>query len=302
MTSPVGDILYLQTADGKELFVPDDEFRMITYGNFGAPPVSFITRKGYKQHGSIEVDYLLEPRTISVRLWRAAGCTRQQYWDNRLALHDFLRHNRGGPLTFVLRQPGGEKRALVVRANPGLQFPMPDADSNNWSVDEVIDFVAFNPIFFDPETPAQYITSQIIQNLVFPITFPIEFGSIYPISRTTITYQGTWQSYPIITVFGPYTQAIIQNGATGVRFDLSVAIDGAERREIDLTPGQQSVRDGFGNNRFSDLGPASNLVDFALKPDPEVPGGVQVIQGTFIGGAAGVTAMQVSYYERFFAL
>src|SRR4030042_1316125 len=200
----VGDIIYLQTADGEQLFVPDDEVKFLTSGNFGAPPVDFITRKGYQQHGVTEVDYLLEPRTITAELWHSPACSRQQYWDNRLALHEYLRHNRGGPLLFVLRQPNGALRALVVRANPGLQFPMPGTDINNWNVDEAVDFLAQDPIWFDPDIHSGFVASALDLNLVFPITFPIRFGIAGRLSEATITYAGTWVSYRTLRLYGTY--------------------------------------------------------------------------------------------------
>lgn len=302
MSSPLGDILYLETHDGKILYSPDDDIRFLVYGGFGAPPVDFITRRGYRQHGALVVDYFLQPRIISIEIWHEPACSRQEYWDIRSELHEFLRHNRGGPITLVLREPNGTKRAIEVWANPGLTFPIPPVDVNNWSVDETIDLIAHDPVWFDPDTPAVYVASQQNLNLVFPITFPIQFGSASIISPTTVTYTGTWASYPIITLFGPYTTAVIENVTTGVRIYMNVAIGGAERRVIDLTPGAQSITDQNGNNRFSDLGSNSDLVNFNLRPDPEVAGGIQIVQGVFIGGLLGTTAFQIDYHERYFAL
>lgn len=298
----VGDILYLQTFDGNELFVPDDDVKFLTYGNFGAPPVNFITRKGYKQHGATEVDYLLEPRTVSVELWHSPACTRQQYWDNRLALHEFLRHNRGGPFQFILREPNGNKRALTVRANPGLKFPPPDIGNNNWDVNETIDLIAFDPVWFDPDAHVSYLSGAITAELVFPITFPIRFGSFHTVASTIITYTGTWVSYPTLVIFGPYTSAIIKNEDTGATIYLTVPVGGGDRRVIDLTPGAQSVQDGVGVNHFGDLGINSNLVGFGIFPDPEVAGGVQTITVDFIGGVSGTSALQVNYHDRYFAI
>lgn len=300
--SQLGDIIYLQTFDGEELFVPDPEIRFLTYGNFGAPPVTFLTRKGYKQHGVTEIDYLLEPRTISVQIWQDVRCTRQEYWDKRLALHEFLRHNRGGPIQFTLRQPNGQLRALKVRANPGLSFPMGSPEENGWTIDEPLDFLAMDPIWFNPDTPAVFVSSVVQEELVFPITFPILFESGGVVSTGSITYLGTWPSFPTIRIYGPYTTATITNVTTGISVYMTVAIAAGERRTIDLTPGSQSVRDGFGVNRFSELGAQSNMVDWNLRPHPEVANGIQNVQASFVGGTAGQTAFEISYQERYFAL
>ncbi len=300
--SELGDILYLTTADKRSMFSPDNDVRFRVYGGFGAPPVNFLTRRGYKQHGATEIDYLLDPRTISVELWHSPACSRQVYWDNRLGLHEFLRHNRGGPILFVLREPNGKKRALYVRANPGLQFPMPDIDNNNWNIDEVIDFIAFDPIWFDPDSHRNYIASVVDLNLVFPITFPIRFGSSTIISANSITYVGTWESFPVITLFGPYTSATLINSVTAARIYLTIAIAGGESRIIKLTPGAQSVTDASSANRFSELGIDTNLVDFSIRPDPEAVGGIQQINAIFTGGLVGTTGFQVEYNDRYFAL
>lgn len=297
-----GDILYLRTADGEQLFVPDEEVRFLAWGNGGAPPVKFLTRKGYKQHGATEIDYLLDPRSISVQLWRAPACSRQAYWDNRLALHEFLRHNRGGPLWFVLRQPNGAERALVVRADPGLQFPMPGTDTNNWDVEESIDFTAFDPIWFDPDCHTAVTACIVDQQLVFPITFPIRFGGSGYLSSLTVTYAGTWATYPTLTVYGPYTSAILKNIATGAMIYLTVSIPAGDKRILDLTPGAQRLTDSLGVNKFTDLGVDSDLVGFCLKPNPEVAGGIQEIQALFTGGALGTSALQIDYYDRYFAI
>lgn len=296
------EIVYLQTADGEYLYVPDDDVRFLVYGGFGAPPANFITRKGYKQHGVTEVDYLLEPRTISAHLWHSPACSRQLYWSNRLALHEFLRPNRGGPLWFVLVQPGGTKRALVVRANPGLQFPMPDTDQNAWNVDETVDFVAYDPVWFDPDVHTTAQTVAIEQELVFPITFPIRFDELSYTADIAITYPGTWACYPTITIDGPYDYVVLDNTATGVRIRLNGPVAGGDQRIITLTPGAQHITDASGANRFSDLDITSDLVDFCLQPDPIVPGGVQTIRATAIGGAAGTTRLRLDYYDRYFAI
>ncbi len=298
-----GDIIYLQTADGNNLYVPSDNVKILVWGNAGAPPTNFITRRGYLQHGSTEVQYLLEPRTITAELWHSPACSRQEYWDNRLALHEFLRPNRGGPFQFILREPNGSERALTVRANPGLQFPIGNpGENNNWNVDEAIDLIAFDPIWFDPTLHRLYLSGAVNQQLVFPITFPIFFGSTHVLAYDTIMYAGTWVSYPTLTVVGPYTAVAIKNVQANATIYLTVPIGAADRRIITLTPGAQSVTDGFGVNKFGDLGEDSNLVDFGLLPDPLAPGGQQLIVADFTGGAALTSALQIEYMDRYYAI
>lgn len=281
--SQLGDVHQLITVDGKVFTVPNEfEIVLKAYGNYGAPPTEWITRRGYKQHGVTEVDFLVSPRTVSVQLFQITPCDRESYWQNRHDLHEILRPNRGGAITYILRQAGGNKRALMVRANSGAIFP-PQADNNSWVIDEPIDFVAFDPIWFDPDTVEADIALTVDSDLIFPITFPIEFGTngaqfIYP-----ITYTGTWKSYPTLTLTGPYTSAIIENLTTGISIELLQGISEGETRIITLTPGAQSIKDAAGVNYFADLAPGANLVGFAIEPDPIAPGGIQTIRAVLQG-------------------
>jgi len=156
-------------------------------------------------------------------------------------------------------------------------------------------------LFFNAAITTTALSSSTQLQLVFPITFPITFGTSDTFLTTgTITYQGTWRSYPIITLNGPYDRAVITNVEAGVALFMSVAIAAGEQRIIDLTPGSQSIVDANGVNKFSDLGAGSNLIDFAIYPDPEVSGGVQTITVQLVGQVGG--SASISYYERYFGL
>lgn len=298
-----GDLILIETADGQELFVPDLEaIQFLTYGSFGAPDTTFQTRRGFRQHGATELDYTLAPRTITVQLHRNAACSRDEYWANRAALHDFLRPNRGGPLTFTLRQPDGVMRSIVVRADPGLELPPPPPNTNDWFINEPLDFIAFDPIWFDPTETAFNNAASTDTDLVFPITFPIVFGVSGVLFTTGLfSYAGTWKTYPKITLTGPYTRATITNVTTGVVISMNVAIGAGEQRIITLTPGNQSIVDASGVNRFSELGPGSNLIDFNIRPHPEVANGQQEIRAEFTDGT-GASAFRLAYNARYFAI
>lgn len=303
MTDQLGDVIHIETFDGEELWFTGQDVKLLAYGNLGAPPTEYMTRRGYKQDGSTELDFLLQPRTIIAELWHSPTCDRQVYWDNRAALHEFLRPNRNGPMTFTLRTPNSDLRSIVVRADPGLVLPPTENTNNSWGIQEQIDFIAFNPLFFNSEQSGGAMTSAEQEELVFPITFPITFGTsgVY-LTTGSVAYAGTWKSYPIITLTGPYTRAVITNQATGISIYMSVAILEGETRVIDLTPGSQLITDENDNNKFSDLGAGSNLVQFAILPDPEVSGGDQEITIQLVDGVEGTSTATLTYYERFFGL
>lgn len=295
-----GDTLTFETADGLQLIMPSEVYSYEIFpGNFGIPPTNFITRQGYKQHGVTEIDYILGVRNFDIEFWRAPACSRSEYWQNRSEVIEFFRPNRGGQLTFSVNQADGTRRALKCRAAPGIQFS--ESRENDWNIREQLSFTAFDPIWFDPTENVLAVSSSISNDLVFPITFPIQFGASGVQFVQAVTYAGTWPSFPTLTLTGPYTSAIIINQVTGYTIYFTVPILDGETRTLDLTPGAQSLVDQNGDDAFGDLGPLSNLVNFNLRPDPEAAGGTQTIQA-ILYGATGASGFTLSYFDRYIGI
>lgn len=301
------DVQSLTTFDGQQITLANqkgDSLFAISYGNYGAPPIEYLTRRGYKQDGSTVVDYTINDRSIVITFYQQLACTREQYWEYRAFLIDFFRPNRGGALTLTVRESGGNKRSLKVYAAPGFVFAPSAPDESGWLLEEPITFIAYDPIWYDPTTADVVLSGIAASQLVFPITFPIVFSPDGTTYSSTINYVGNWKSYPIVTLRGPYTSATIRNVSTGVSVVLFIAIGAGEQRIIDFTPGAQSVTDGSGADQFGDLSPSpnSNLVDFNIRPDPEVAGGVNVFEITLTGGVLGMSAVTISYNARYLGI
>jgi hypothetical protein len=293
--------LIFETADGLQLVMSNDVFAYeMLPANFGAPPTNFITKQGYKQNGVTEVDYILGQRDFELEFWRAPACDRATYWANRADILEYFRPNRNGQMTFTVLQADGTQRSLKVRATPGPVFNT--QSDNHWNIRESIPFAAFDPLWFNPAANIISVVSSVSNELVFPITFPIIFGASGTLFVQSITYLGTWASYPTLKLDGPYTSAVITNLTTGFSIYFTVAISAGQSRTLDLTPGAQTLVDENGDDAFGDLGPISNLVDFNIRPDPEVPGGVQTIQAIFYGGTVGISAFTLTYFDRFFGI
>jgi len=306
MPSPTivsGDYIQLTTYDGKSITLPDNgAYSVAVLGSAGAPPVNFVTRQGYRQHGLTEVNYTLDKRPLTLQLHRNAACSRAQYWANRAELHEILRHNRNGPMTLTVSQAAGSaKRSIIVRADPGAILADDPSREAGWFIDEQINLTAFDPIWFDPNVISIPFTSAAQSYLTFPITFPILFGLTGTPYNATITYTGSWYSYPTITLTGPYTTALIQNLTTGINIIFTVGITAGQQRIINTTPGNMSILDAQGVSHFGELGPTSNLVDFNLKPDPEVKNGVHTFAVTLSNTTIASNA-SITYNNRYFAL
>lgn len=300
----VGEVLSIETYDGQVLTFAQGQAHILSYGNFGAPPTTFLTRTGYKQHGEREIDYTISPRFFSLQLYHpgpVSDSDRDGYWDVRSALHEYLRPNRGGPLLFTIVTPALKARSLYARAQPGLVLPPVPPESNDWSVNEIIDFTAYDPFWFDPEQVSDVITGTTSDDLVFPITFPIVFGFTGVLFTSTVNYTGTWRSYPTITLTGPYTQAVLEQTTTGAIIQLTVPISAGEERVLTLDPLDRSLVDGSGVSQWGDLGPA-DLINWYIAPSPEAPGGVNTLDLRLAGGSLGVSGVTIAYNTRYFAI
>lgn len=294
----------ITTDDGyTESFADDESQALVSVGNLGASPVDFQVFRGYKHHGEREFGYSLKPRSIAIDLWAEHESTRQAYFDLRARILDLMRPNRGGPMTLTVLLPDMQKRSIRVRGNPGPVYPA-TPDSNFWGLRESIELVAFDPIWFDPDShDFSGITYSADRELVFPIDFPIWFGEddSTVFSTGDITYLGTWDSYPTITLHGPYDWARVQNSVIRAYVALVVPIRAGETRTINLTPGKQSIVDGNGDSRFGELAAGSNLLGFGVKPAPRAPGGVQVLSVT-MQGKSGASSATLSYNDRYYAI
>lgn len=297
----MGDVHTIQTFDGEVLSFPDADNRLLVYIGYGAPPIDYISQRGYRQHGETKLDYLLAPRTVTLDLWKKPACSRVEYWQNRAALHDLLRPNRGGSLQLTLTMPDGSQRSIYLDPQPGAQFDTPQTENNNWEINESLDFIAFDPVWFNPSQTVQAVALDATQNLVFPIVFPIEFGPGGALYTATINYAGTWKSYPRLIITGPYTTVLLTDSVTGATISLTVPIAAGQSRTIDLTPGAISIVDENGDSVFGELSSDSDLVDFTIEPDPIAAGGVNTISAD-IFGAGTATTFTIEYSERFYAI
>lgn len=274
-----------------ELHSPPTRAMMYDAGT-GMPEIEYITQRGPFQHGESVKDYFLRPRVVELR-YRKNCCSRQDYWDSRAELLNILRPNRGnvalpqGTLRKIL--PDGTKRDLEVTIQQGPRYePQKITEWDSWSIDEILRFVAYNPVYYDPDQNTQVFGP--LGALIFPITFPIVFADFG--NTVVIDYQGNWVEYPSITITGPLTTTRIENLTTNELIDFGYTVLPGETVTFDLTYGVKSVTLGDGTNLIGYITPESDLATFHLQP-----GNNQVrILAT---GSSVDTDIVVGWFDRF---
>lgn len=300
----LGEIQALTTADNQVLALTGSVYTQ-AFSGYGAPPVQWISRKGYLQAGQTAVGYSVDSRTISLTVTTERQVSREDFWLEREKLLNIFRPNRGlgigNELTLTLIRMDGSRRAIKCFYAGGLEL---DGDSeNNFLINGNIQLVCFNPIWYDPTVISISPESDVDDNLVFPITFPIQFGLAGNVFFSgDLAYEGTWRSYPTISLTGAYTSATLENTGTGVTFQLGVAIGAGESRIITLSEEGFIIVDQAGVNRFNELVSGANLVGFNIRPNSEIESGtIQQLKATLVNGSAeaGVT---FEYTEKYFGI
>jgi hypothetical protein len=270
---------------------------------WGKPGENFSTSVGAYQHGSSPISYRLNPRTIQVAVSHRFK-SRAAYWSGRSELLSQMGLNNANPNTpieGVLRRKYYEDdlvktRCLDVFLRNGLVYERPEA-YQEFSIVENLEFVANNPIVYDPSAKTGTI-STFTSSLVLPAPFPIVLGAYY--GTRTITYIGTWESYPTITVVGPATDFYIQNLTTGAEIRLNYAISAGETVTFDLSYDKKLVYNNFGISLMPYI-IESDLDQFAILPSIQVTGGTNNFYVT-LDGYAGSTLITLTYYNRYYGV
>lgn len=266
----------------------------------GMPSIDYITQKGPLQHGETVIAYKLKPRVIQM-VFRRNAKDRQGYWNARAELLDILRPNRlvvgTIPTSGVLRKilPNHAIRDINVLIDTGPIFAQSADVWDEWSYQEALRFIAYDPTYYDPTSIMITQSVAVVTQIVFPISFPISFGSGHKASIVNTTYLGTWLSYPVIKIYGPLNTLVLDNLTTGEQIQFTHALSAGEIVTIDLRFGYKTVTDANGINLIGSTD--GDLGTFHLEAAPLASGGVNQLQ--FYIASAGTGYVTLEYLTRY---
>lgn len=261
----------------------------------GLTPFHLITQRGAYQQGETTVDYRKDPRVIVVPMLITTETLAAQALARQTLVKMFRPSNVSGTLTIV---NDTLTRTINVRPLGGLVFD--HIQGEGYYIKTAVQLRADDPTWYDP-TPAQISVTPTVAGTAMPIPLliPLTLGSASIANTTTITYDGSAETYPIITATGPITNLTITNNSTGdVIAFTGFTIAAGRTYTINLQYGYKTVTDDLGANRYGEVTAGSTLATWGIYPDPEVPGGVNsiTISGT---GATSTSAVTMTYYTRY---
>lgn len=301
------------TPDGKTFNLHDFKARVVMVDEgTGMPPIEYLTEVGPLQHGETVVDYRLRPRDILLAM-RFNAINRDGYNAMRKTILNAFRPNRqtvGQMLPGWLRkrESSGDQYEIAVRLAEGLTFSSGSPDTwDGFGISDAIAFVAHDPVWRKPTREVVTFINTLGDfgdHLVFPTELPLEFGGAGDtINGTgTVVYPGTWLSYPEIQINGPLDDFLIQNVSTGEEIELDYAVVAGKTAIFDLRYGYKTCFLSDGTNLTPYITLASDLTEFHIAPDPEVPGGVNELLLFGTGAVTGQTAVTVRYYVNYIGI
>jgi hypothetical protein len=265
---------------------------------FGMAPMHRITQRGPLQQGDSDIDFRLDPRVLQVPLFVDATTIAEHYAVRAKLMQIFTPSNIVGTLTVTV---DSFVRSIDVEVLGGLTM---DIDVKaGYSVRAVVQLRAADPTWYDP-TPQVITLTPSIAGTAFaiPMAIPLTMGTASINSTTTVSYDGTWLSYPIITAIGPITGLSITNNTTGDVISLgAVAIGAGTTYIIDLRYGYKTVKTTAGVNKIADVTAGSNLATFAIVPAPTATGGVNSITVTS-SSSSSPAEVSLTYYTRYIGI
>ena len=287
---------------------------LLSFTGMGMPDVNYITQSGPGQPGETILDFTLNPRYIQY-VHARTGCSRQDYWDNRLNIGTLLSPARQlataqtykeGRLRVVL--PNGTKRDINAVIDRGPIFSA--RDPKRWSEYTFVETIRFrcpDPTWFNPDINEVEWETEIYDGLIFyeptnytdRLTFPTNaiFGADIISAGTSIIYNGTWFGYPIIEIVGPISSPIIQNTTLNQKIALNYDVANGETVTIITEYGKKGVTNNFGDNLIGTLTNDSSL-KFFLAHDPWATDGINNLEGSG-SGADENTKIKILYYTRY---
>lgn len=295
--------LELITPDGISYDLHNPPNRVVwSMSGWGLSPREISTTKGPFQHGVSVMSQTLEPREIALTL-RHNGCSFSAHKEHRSLYIDYFRENRSllfSPEPSQLIQHYVERgvyksRAVDVYLTDGFAFSPPNTGAwDNYAIQEELRFFAPNPLVYDP-TLQTHTASSFVEQLVLPVTFPFVLGAYQ--ASGTITYTGTWETFPTIVVEGPAKNFSIINTSTDKRINYAGEIGSGSTLTFNLDYDYKTAEDDCGNSVLHNV--TGDIGLFSLQCDPILSGGTNVIKVVTEGYDPSTTEFNITYYIRY---
>jgi len=265
-------------------------YRLLEMPGVGMPPVQHRTERGPYQDGETHLGTVLRPRVITFRM-ALTEASQLALWERRAVLLELMAGLADG-FGLLATLPDGSERRLLLRYNDGLDMAI-NAQHGTEYQPIAWQGIAHNPLWYDPEEELWgYALEAGIGAWGFPLGFPKGFGLSSLDVEETKDYDGTWRTYPVITVVGPINNLVIENLTTDEKLDFTGYNLAAGRTlTIDLGYGYKTATLDTGLDVIDELTTDSDLATWHIAAHPDATDGQNTLK---ITGAAADSNTRVS--------
>lgn len=295
--------LTAESAGAESISLDGAPFWLEWANGIGGAPVRRLTQRGPLQHGQTDIGFRLDPRTITLGIALTAETTAAAdgYRD---ALQRVLGPGVGRPCYLRCVRDDGAERQIECYAVGMVDAPARKPERLGGMQRVAVQLIAHDPAWYDP-APQQAAAglASVSSGMVVPLEVPwlMESGSGAD-GRVQVSYLGTWDEYPLITLVGPIEDALIVNETTGETLSFAgYDIAAGDSITIDLRYGYKTVTEDDGTNRIDKLTSDSDLATWRLASVLETGDGVNVLRLSGAGLTAASTVTLV-YHTRFISL
>jgi len=270
------------------------------HDGLGLPPLHRLTERGPQQHGETDLGFRLAPRIFSL-VFTLPASNNNGYYQNRDTLLRYIKP-MDAALSWRFVLDNGETRQIDCHAiDAPLAF---DAGEIYLLGKAGVQYKAPEPTFYDPvEGCVTFALGGGGDSFDIPLAIPWKVGVSTLDQSRTISYPGSWRTYPVIKIEGPITDCAITNDTTGEVLDFTgTTIAAGDYYEIDCRYGYKTVTDSNGANKIADLTTDSDLATFHLAA--AIGGNATRENSITVTGSAVTAATEVyfRYKERYIGL
>lgn len=275
------------TRDGKVLALDQKPFYLANHDGFGMVDTPRIEDSGPLQDGTTDRGAKLPARDIVLYIQIYADSFEDYYARREELLRWFTPAGKPGIISL------GNRRAIAGYPIGGLGFTGSERFGTTHAVAAVIRCP--DPLWYDPElSSAGYYAGGGGDVGTVPMSVPFTVGTSIMAIDAGVDYQGSYNAYPTIRIYGPIDNPKIVNNLSGAAIEFAATtIASGDYYEINLDYGHKTVVDSTGVNQTAKVTDGSSLATFSLLPVGSNP---LSISGT---GISGTTYVEINWNAKF---
>jgi hypothetical protein len=270
------------------------DYRHLSNVGLGMPPIQLYQEQGPLQHGATYIDYRLQPRDITLVIG-ATSSNFNEYMQKRRELLFALKPKSRLGMALRLTFATGAVYQIDVVYVEGLEFD--GNDKSGFYHRMAIVLRAHNPLWYNPQIVTFAVSGNISPHRAVPTSIPLQIGNNGFEGRVNVFYGGTYDSFPIIKLFGPMDYFYIEQTDTQDYIELVTNIADGDIVTIDTNYGQKTILDQNGTSLIQYY--TGDLTTFRILAKETR---FNFTENTFdvqVGGATNDTKVFFQYYTRY---